>query len=70
MKNKVSNLHLTFSISKRYNNLTKDLSQWTTKQGKNYSLIKSLQGKGIGNRNISNYLNSKKIITKKKYYLE
>ncbi len=64
-KLKVSNLYLTFSISKRYNNLTKDLSQWTTKQEEIYSLIKSLQNKGLGYRKISNYLNSKKIKTKR-----
>ena len=64
-KLKVSNLYFTFSISKRYNNLTKDLSQWTTKQEEIYSLIKSLQNKGLGYRKISNYLNSKKIKTKR-----
>lgn len=64
-KLKVSNLYLTFSISKRYNNLTKDLSQWTTKQEEIHSLIKSLQNNGLGYRKISNYLNSKKIKTKR-----
>ena len=64
-KLKVSNLYLTFSISKRYNNLTKDLSQWTSKQEEIHSLIKSLQDKGMGYRKISNYLNSKKIKTKR-----
>ena len=58
-KLKVSNLYLTFSISKRYNNLTKDLSQWTFKQEEIHSLIKSLQDKGMGYRKISHYLNSK-----------
>ena len=62
---KVSHLYLTFSISKRYNNLTKDLSQWTTKQEEIHSLIKSLQNKGLGYRKISNYLNFKKIKTKR-----
>ena len=62
-KLKVSHLNLTFSISRRYNNLTKDLSQWTTKQEEIHSLIKSLQDKGLGYRKISNYLNSKKIKT-------
>ena len=56
----VSNLYLTFSISKRYNNLTKDLSQWTSKQEEIHSLIKSLQNKGMGFRKISHYFNSKK----------
>ena len=60
-KLKVSNLYLTFSISKRYNNLTKDLSQWTFKQEEIHSLIKSLQDKGMGYRKISHYLNSKKL---------
>jgi len=64
-KLQVSNLYLTFSISKRYNNLTKDLSQWTSKQEEIYSLIKSLQNKGLGYRKISHYLNSKKIKTKR-----
>ena len=64
-KLQVSNLYLTFSISKRYNNLTKDLSQWTSKQEEIYSLIKSLQDKGLGYRKISHYLNSKKIKTKR-----
>ena len=64
-KLKVSNLYLTFSISKRYNNLTKDLSQWTFKQEEIHSLIKSLQDKGMGYRKISHYLNSKKIKTKR-----
>ena len=64
-KLKLSNLYLTFSISKRYNNLTKDLSQWTSKQEEIHSLIKSLQDKGMGYRKISHYLNSKKIKTKR-----
>ena len=64
-KLKVSHLYLTFSISKRYNNLTKDLSQWTTKQEEIHSLIKSLQDKGLGYRKISHYLNTKKIKTKR-----
>ena len=64
-KHQVSNLYLTFSISKRYNNLTKDLSQWNSKQEEIYSLIKKLQKKGLGYRKISNYLNSKKIKTKR-----
>ena len=64
-KLKVSNLYLTFSISKRYNNLTKDLSQWTTKQEEIHSLIKSLQNNGLGYRKISHYLNSNKIKTKR-----
>ena len=41
------NVYLTFSISKRYNNLTKDLSQWTSKQEEIYSLIKSLKNEGL-----------------------
>ena len=61
----VSNLYLTFSISKRYNNLTKDLSQWTSKQEEIHSLIKSLQNKGMGFRKISHYFNSKKIKTRR-----
>ena len=65
-KLQVSNLYLTFSISKRYNNLTKDLSQWTSKQEEIHSLIKSLQDKGMGYRKIYHYLNSKEIKTKKK----
>ncbi len=64
-KLKVSHLYLTFSISKRYNNLTKDLFQLTTKQEEIHSLIKSLQDKGLGYRKISHYLNTKKIKTKR-----
>ncbi len=64
-KLKVSNLYITFSISNRYNNLTKDLSQWTSKQEEIYTLIKSLQNKGLGYRKISHYLNSNKIKTKR-----
>ena len=64
-KLKVSHLYLTFSISKRYNNLTKDLSQWTTKQEEIHSLIKSLQYKGMGYRKISHYLNETGIPTQK-----
>ena len=64
-KLQVSYLYLTFSISRRYNNLTKDLSQWNSKQEEIHSLIKSLQDKGLGYRKISNYLNSKKIKTKR-----
>ena len=36
-----SNLYLTFSISKRYNNLTIYLSQWTLKQEDIYYLNRS-----------------------------
>tara|TARA_X000000950_G_scaffold223393_1_gene269154 strand:- start:601 stop:759 length:159 start_codon:yes stop_codon:yes gene_type:complete len=35
------NLYLTFRISKKYNNLTIDLSQWTLKQEEIYSLNQS-----------------------------
>ena len=59
------NVYLTFSISKRYNNLTKDLSQWTSKQDEIYTLIKSLKNEGLGYRKISHHLNSNKIKTKR-----
>ena len=48
-----SNLYLTFSISKRYNNLTIYLSQWTLKQEDIYYLNRSFLvfEKSLSNKN-------------------